>query len=73
MAFGGRSTLAGATITARGMDFLPDDGGIGAILGMVAGRLHEETLLPAEATKSVVLDAAKIGLQRGARFGGLDH
>ncbi|MFG1270958.1 hypothetical protein [Xanthobacter flavus] len=88
---GGRTTLLGATITARGMDFLSDDGGLGAILGVVTVRLHEETLknliieqieksenpktvkerlveqvrnLPAEVTKSAVLDAAKLGLQK---------
>ncbi|SOO08789.1 hypothetical protein [Xanthomonas citri] len=31
-------------ITARGMDFLMDDGGLGAVLGVVTIKLHEETL-----------------------------
>ncbi|MFM0031178.1 hypothetical protein PQR70_33680 [Paraburkholderia madseniana] len=31
-------------ITARGMDFLADDGGLSAILGVVTVKLHEETL-----------------------------
>ncbi|MEC5405137.1 hypothetical protein VOM14_06055 [Paraburkholderia sp. MPAMCS5] len=31
-------------ITARGMDFLADDGGLSAILGMVTVKLHEDTL-----------------------------
>ncbi|WP_028230503.1 hypothetical protein [Paraburkholderia mimosarum] len=31
-------------ITAKGMDFLADDGGLSAILGVVTVKLHEETL-----------------------------
>lgn len=31
-------------ITHHGMDFLADDGGLGAILGVVTVRLHEDTL-----------------------------
>jgi hypothetical protein len=31
-------------ITARGMDFLADDGGLSAILGVVTVKLHEDTL-----------------------------
>ncbi|MGA9219671.1 MAG: hypothetical protein WBZ57_00605, partial [Pseudomonas graminis] len=30
--------------TAQGMDFLADDGGVGAILGTVTVKLHEDTL-----------------------------
>ncbi|WP_027484701.1 hypothetical protein [Rhodanobacter sp. OR87] len=33
-----------ATITARGIDFLADDGGLSAILGVVTIKLHEDTL-----------------------------
>lgn len=33
-----------ATITAAGMDFLADDGGLTAILGMVTVKLHDETI-----------------------------
>ena len=36
--------LMQATITAKGMDFLADDGGLGAILGIVTIKLHDETL-----------------------------
>ncbi|WP_156440152.1 hypothetical protein [Burkholderia savannae] len=32
------------SITARGMDFLADDGGLSAILGVVTVKLHEDTL-----------------------------
>lgn len=40
----GRPQLGYAKITANGMDFLQDDGGLGAILGVVTIRLHEETI-----------------------------
>lgn len=77
------------TITAQGLDFIEDDGGLSAILGVVTIKLHEDSLkalltsavtesrepdsvkaklvaqiksLPADATKQVVLDAAKAGL-----------
>lgn len=40
----GRLTLSFAKITAKGMDFLAGDGGLGAILGVVTIKLHEETL-----------------------------
>jgi hypothetical protein len=31
-------------ITAKGMDFLADDGGLSAILGVVTVKLHEDTI-----------------------------
>jgi hypothetical protein len=34
----------GATINARGLDFLENDGGLGAILGVVTVKLHAETI-----------------------------
>lgn len=36
--------LLSAKITANGLDFLANDGGLGAILGVVTVRLHEDTL-----------------------------
>ena len=33
-----------AKITNRGLDFLADDGGLGAILGVVTIKIHDETL-----------------------------
>lgn len=33
-----------ARITAKGMDFLADDGGLSAILGVVTIRLHDDTI-----------------------------
>ena len=35
---------SGARITARGLDFLADDGGLTAILGTVTVRLHDDTV-----------------------------
>ncbi|MBB5675546.1 hypothetical protein [Xanthomonas arboricola] len=37
--------LGSAKVTAKGIDFLADDGGLGAILGVVTIKLHEDTLL----------------------------
>ena len=36
--------VSSARITARGLDFLADDGGLGAILGVVTVRFEAETL-----------------------------
>jgi len=41
---GDRSSRWKAAITARGLDFLADDGGLSAILGVVTVRFHDETL-----------------------------
>lgn len=40
----GPKSVAGAKITAKGLDFLADDGGLGAILGVVTVRLHSDTI-----------------------------
>ena len=44
--YSGRSMqLNGSTrITAKGLDFLEQDGGLGAMLGLVTIKFHEETL-----------------------------
>jgi hypothetical protein len=34
----------GASITHRGLDFLADDGGLSAILGVVTVKLHDDTI-----------------------------
>lgn len=34
----------GARITSKGIDFLEDDGGLSAILGVVTVKLHDETI-----------------------------
>ncbi|MEF9874735.1 MAG: hypothetical protein RR778_13655 [Glutamicibacter sp.] len=38
------SPLLEAKITARGIDFLADDGGLGAVLAVVTVKLHDDTL-----------------------------
>lgn len=43
-AIGSPKRLSSAKITARGMDFLADDGGLTAILGVVTVRLEAETV-----------------------------
>lgn len=43
-ALSGPIHMAGARITARGLDFLADDGGLTAILGVVTVRLEAETV-----------------------------
>lgn len=40
----GRRYPSDAKISARGLDFLADDGGLGAILGIVTVKLHDDTL-----------------------------
>ncbi|TCZ80373.1 hypothetical protein [Lysobacter sp. N42] len=40
----GAYIFQGAAITARGLDFLADDGGLSAILGTVTVKLHTDTL-----------------------------
>lgn len=41
---GGSKTFILAKITAAGMDFLADDGGLSAILGVVTIKLHDDTI-----------------------------
>lgn len=40
----GHISWGGAKITAKGIDFLEDDGGLSAILGVVTVKLHADTL-----------------------------
>jgi len=44
IAEGGGLIYQGGTITAKGMDFLADDGGLSAILGVVTIKLHDDTI-----------------------------
>lgn len=44
MPVSGGLIIGSATITAKGIDFLEDDGGLSAILGVVTIKLHEDTL-----------------------------
>lgn len=41
----------GFAITHRGLDFLADDGGLSAVLGVVTVRLHDDTIKALVATK----------------------
>jgi hypothetical protein len=41
---GAPPVVIGGRITAQGMDFLADDGGLSAILGVVTIKIHEDTL-----------------------------
>ncbi len=41
---GGGATTAGATLTAKGIDFLADDGGLSATLGVVTVKLHGDSI-----------------------------
>lgn len=47
----GSQAFIGWKITAKGIDFLEDDGGLTAILGVVTIKLHEDTLKTLIATK----------------------
>lgn len=54
-----------AVITAKGMDFLADDGGLGAILGVMTIRVHEDSLKQLLAAK---IDAAGLPPQEKKAF-----
>jgi hypothetical protein len=41
---GGNFSWSGANISAAGLDFLEDDGGLSAVLGVVTVKLHVDTL-----------------------------
>lgn len=57
-------TLGQARITARGLDFLAEDGGLSAILGVVTVRLHEDTLKELVAAKIQASDLPRTEKQR---------
>ncbi|MDI6029060.1 hypothetical protein QBK99_23085 [Corticibacterium sp. UT-5YL-CI-8] len=61
----GEIKLHRATITAKGLDFITDDGGLSAILGVVTVKLHEHTirdLLIAKITSSDAPETVKKNL-----------
>ncbi len=58
-------TAGAATLSAKGVDFLADDGGLSAILGVVTVRLHPDTireLLIKEIEQSPADDSTKARL-----------
>ena len=58
--------MDGAVITARGLDFLADDGGLSAILGVVTVKLHADTirdLIEAKIDASAATPEQKKGLK----------
>lgn len=67
---GGTRAIHHATITARGIDFLEDDGGLGAILGTVTVKLHEDTLrqlIEAKVQASNLPEEQKSGILKALR------
>lgn len=59
-----------ATITAKGIDFLEDDGGVGAILGTVTVKLHQDTLrqlIEAKVQASDLPEEQKSGILKALR------
>jgi hypothetical protein len=57
--------LGAASITAAGLDFLADDGGLSAILGLVTVRLHADTIRDLIAAK---IDAAAIPVEEKSKL-----
>lgn len=53
------------TITAKGIDFLADDGGLSAILGVVTVKLHSDTIQSLIAAK---IDQAEISNEEKGRL-----
>lgn len=47
----GEFTYFGGKMTAKGMDFIADDGGLSAIFGVVTIKFHEDTLLALVASR----------------------
>lgn len=66
----GKMEIHHATITARGIDFLEDDGGVSAILDTVTIKLHEETLrqlIEAKLQASDLPEEQKSGILKALR------
>ena len=65
-----RISWGGATITAKGLDFLEEDGGLSAILGVVTIKLHAETvrsLIEMKIDASTATEAEKSSLKAHLR------
>ncbi|MEB2647592.1 hypothetical protein SOP86_18290 [Pseudomonas canadensis] len=66
----GSITFVQARITARGIDFIEDDGGVGAALAVVTVKLHEDTLrqlIEAKIQASNLPDEQKSGILKALR------
>ncbi|HLW92549.1 MAG TPA: hypothetical protein VKS78_14790 [Roseiarcus sp.] len=66
----GHFAWGGAKITARGLDFLEDDGGLSAVLGIVTVKLHADTvreLLAAKIDVSPLSPSEKSTLKKALR------
>ncbi len=66
--------LGACSITARGLDFLEDDGGLSAILGVVNVKLHADTIrdmIAAKIEATAMPAEEKSALKR--RLGGLSQ
>jgi hypothetical protein len=61
-----RHTLRSVTITAKGLDFLANDGGLSAILGVVTIKLHEDSIKALLLEKLAESNAPKSVRQRVA-------
>ena len=67
---GGTREIHHATITAKGIDFIEDDGGVSAILGTVTVKLHEDTLrqlIEAKVQASDLPEEQKSGILKALR------
>lgn len=51
--------LGSVKITARGLDFMADDGGLSSILGVVTVKLHEDTLKDLVAARILTSDLSE--------------
>lgn len=63
-------TLTQSRITAKGIDFLEEDGGVGAILGTLTVKLHEDTLrqlIEAKVQAADLPDEQKSGILKALR------
>lgn len=66
----GMKKVLSATITSKGIDFIADDGGVGAILGTLTIKLHEDTLrqlIEAKLQASNLPEEQKSGILKALR------
>jgi len=57
--YGGERYILTASATNRGMDFMADDGGLSAILGVVTIKLHDDTVKALIETRIIESDLAE--------------